>query len=101
MHVTVTVCVDGKSEEKLAVIEFQQKEPDTDKLEIEREILLPGGKTLTLSAIAMPKGQKLSVTGFLNKEQVFLLLSPLGNANPYLGVKVPDIGYLHFYFEKQ
>jgi hypothetical protein len=40
MRVTVTVCLNDKGEEKLAVIEFQQKE-DPDKLEIEREILLP------------------------------------------------------------
>jgi hypothetical protein len=48
----------------------------------------------------MPKSQKLSVTGLLDKEQFFLLLSPWGTVNPHLGIKVTDVGYLHLYFEK-
>jgi hypothetical protein len=98
MRSTITVCLDEKPAEKLAVMEFQQK--DALKQEIDHEISLPGRVTLKVLA-AISKNQMFSVIGLIDGQQQFMFSGVWDKAVPYFGVKVPNVGYLHLYFEKQ
>jgi len=85
---------------KLGTVEFEPSPIKPSLLMVEKTLQLPKDGLLRLSGNLETENLMMSVAGFLNEEHVFLMAIKWDTAAPYFGFSIRDIGWFHFYFEK-
>lgn len=84
----------------LGSIEFAPAPEKPSLLLVEGTLSLPNGRMLKISGNLDAGNLMMSVGVFVDEEHVSLFLSRWNGAAPYLGFRVKEVGWLHFYFEK-
>lgn len=100
---TITLSpTDHSSERSLAQLNFIESEPGRDKsLAVpETNIQLPDTSTLTITARYSLVNSGMSLVVCRNAKQLALMLCPWGETNPYLGLEVDKLGFLHVFCER-
>ena len=103
LKITATLSPENGTEEyRLAELNFiETKEGARMSFAIpESTILLPDSSKLTITACYSPLNSGASILVFHNAKQLALMLSPWIGANPYLGIQIDGVGFLHFYCER-
>jgi len=106
MILKIVVCFLASKETqelKLAELQFTRLSADIrDSLSVpESKISLPDGSTIAINARYSPTNAGTSIMVMRNGVQLALVLTPWERCDPYLGIRVENIGFLHLYCQRE